>query len=393
MHVTCRDLLKLPSMRSLRLVAGEKGLDHIVTWPYFAEGYELRPWLNGGELIIYSTLEENRKGNSLEKLIRVCREADAACILIYVNEQFTEIPEELITLGNKLEIPLFEVPWEVKVVQLTREISNYIFKCNNQDDFMGELLKNILLGKEENVWSGGLENLITLRENKGYVMAVMMIYAQDYYELPKIFNYYRSCLQYALSGLFRNVCSCILKNLLVFLIPQEDVDVYKLGDRLQNILNGIEDRNQKLELFTGISRGHENYKEIPLAFKEALYAVQYVESRKEEKVFQYYEDFGIEKILFEMPDTREMERLFRAYIGILVENDLEYDGKLCDTLLAFLENNCDLNITSEKLFIHKNSLRYRLKKIENLTKRKFSKMEDVSEFYIAWKIGKYLKKL
>ena len=148
MNITVRDITDLTIMKDIHLVAGEKGLDHIASWIYFAEHYKVRPWLNGGEIVIYSTIKENLKEESIQKLLDVSKEADVAAVMIYVNDDFKKIPEDICELADKLGISLFEVPWEIKVVQLTKEISNYIIRSNSIDDFSGDMFRKILLGEE-----------------------------------------------------------------------------------------------------------------------------------------------------------------------------------------------------------------------------------------------------
>ncbi|MFC0309861.1 PucR family transcriptional regulator, partial [Gallibacterium trehalosifermentans] len=57
--------------------------------------------------------------------------------------------------------------------------------------------------------------------------------------------------------------------------------------------------------------------------------------------------------------------------------------QLRKTLQQYFLSNCDLTLTSEKLFIHTNTLRYRLKKIEQLTHLKFNDINDLFILYLS----------
>ena len=59
------------------------------------------------------------------------------------------IPNESIEIANKLEIPLFTLPWEVKLVEVSQEISNAIILSRIEENSMNHFLSNILFGDGE----------------------------------------------------------------------------------------------------------------------------------------------------------------------------------------------------------------------------------------------------
>jgi DNA-binding PucR family transcriptional regulator len=61
------------------------------------------------------------------------------------------------------------------------------------------------------------------------------------------------------------------------------------------------------------------------------------------------------------------------------------------TLEAFYNHNGDINQTAEQLYIHPNTLRKRLKKLETILNVDFNQMEDMLKIFVALKIRKILK--
>ncbi|MEW4307715.1 sugar diacid recognition domain-containing protein [Rossellomorea marisflavi] len=90
-----------------------------------------------------------------------------------------------------------------------------------------------------------------------------------------------------------------------------------------------------------------------------------------------YEEFRIEVLLLQMMERNpDMER-FSFYIPLMEHKE----GM--DTLDAYIQENGELNRTAERLFIHRNTLRYRLDKIHQWTGKDPRKIRDLMELYIA----------
>ena len=81
-----------------------------------------------------------------------------------------------------------------------------------------------------------------------------------------------------------------------------------------------------------------------------------------------------EKILTQTP-----AKLIKQYKALISENALNTlfkDGDMVDTINAFFENDLNISQTSKKCFMHRNTLIYRLNKIENITGLNIKKFEE-----------------
>lgn len=86
------------------------------------------------------------------------------------------------------------------------------------------------------------------------------------------------------------------------------------------------------------------------------------------------------------------ETTLTRYYELVVQNDKK--GELQETLLHFIEENGELNQVAAKLYIHRNTLRYRLSKIHELTGKDPRKIKDLLELYISkylYQLGSFLK--
>jgi len=121
-------------------------------------------------------------------------------------------------------------------------------------------------------------------------------------------------------------------------------------------------------LFTvGVGRFYEGLNGIHQGYKEAISTIQLGKPISGHTGCVHYEDLGIFRVLGQINDWKEMEQLYTETIGKLVEYDSSNNASLTVTLKEYFANNCSLTETAEKLFVHVNTMKYRLQKIEQLT--------------------------
>lgn len=100
----------------------------------------------------------------------------------------------------------------------------------------------------------------------------------------------------------------------------------------------------------------------------------------DQQVF-FYHDHIIPVILNKIKDEPWCYQELRAPLEQLKQQDAK--GTLLKTLTVFFEQNCDLSQTCQVLHIHRNTLRYRLDKIERKTNLKINKISDLTRLYLA----------
>ena len=104
--------------------------------------------------------------------------------------------------------------------------------------------------------------------------------------------------------------------------------------------------------------------------------------RQPENGITCYEDLGGLKLLSHIR-TEELDDFVQETLGTLMAYDSQNGTELLKTLeIYFQENEC-LNPAAEKLFIHANTLRNRLKKIESLLGVELNQADARVKFYVA----------
>ena len=179
-------------------------------------------------------------------------------------------------------------------------------------------------------------------------------------------------------------------------INETDISLVKeikpnIGDKdINKLANSIVDTLSS-EFYThctvGIGTVVNNIKDLARSFKEAQVALEVGKVFDTEKSIVNYNNLGIARLIYQLPTTLcEMflkEVFKRGSIDSL-------DHETLFTIQRFFENNLNVSETSRKLFVHRNTLVYRLEKIKKITGLDLREFEDAIVFKVALMVKKYL---
>ncbi len=137
----------------------------------------------------------------------------------------------------------------------------------------------------------------------------------------------------------------------------------------------------------GISTIVDNIKDLARAYKEAQVALDVGKVFETEKNIISYENLGIGRLIYQLPTT-----LCEMFLQeVFKKGSLEsLDRETLMTIQCFFENNLNVSETSRKLFVHRNTLVYRLEKIRKLTGLDLREFEHAITFKVALMVKKYL---
>ena len=140
----------------------------------------------------------------------------------------------------------------------------------------------------------------------------------------------------------------------------------------------------------GISTVVDNTMALARAYKEAQVALDVGKVFETEKNIISYENPGIGRLIYQLPTT--MCEMFLQ--EVFKKGSLDsLDKETLMTIQCFFENNLNVSETSRKLFVHRNTLVYRLEKIRKLTGLDLREFEHAITFKVALMVQKYLKSI
>ncbi len=142
-----------------------------------------------------------------------------------------------------------------------------------------------------------------------------------------------------------------------------------------------------VKFLIGISSVTDNLKDLARAYKEARISLEVGKVFDIEKPIMSYENLGIGRLIYQLPTT-----LCEIFLGeVFKKGSLEsLDRETLMTVQSFFENNLNVSETSRKLFVHRNTLVYRLEKIRKLTGLDLREFDHAVTFKVALMVKKYL---
>lgn len=137
----------------------------------------------------------------------------------------------------------------------------------------------------------------------------------------------------------------------------------------------------------GIGTAVEGIKNLANSFKEAQVALEVCKVFDTEKPIISYDHLGIARLIYQLPNTLCNMFLKEVFKKGSIES---LDQETLFTIQKFFENNLNVSETSRKLFVHRNTLVYRLEKIKRLTGLDLREFDDAIVFKVALMVKKYL---
>ena len=163
----------------------------------------------------------------------------------------------------------------------------------------------------------------------------------------------------------------------------EGKDLYKIAEQVEGALKS--ELNLKVVIGVGTIVGH--IRELARAYKEAQVAIDVGKVFDTEKSIINYENLGIGRLIYQLPTT-----LCEMFLQeVFKKNPIDsLDQETLFTINKFFENNLNVSETARKLFVHRNTLVYRLEKIKKLTGLDLREFDDAITFKVALMVKKYL---
>ena len=161
-------------------------------------------------------------------------------------------------------------------------------------------------------------------------------------------------------------------------------------DSFEKIARSIADlMNTEAMLNVRVSFGTkaDDLKDLSKSYKEAKLALDVGRIFYADKIVTGYQKLGIGRLIYQLP-----ENLCRLFIEEVIPDgeDLYMDDENLKIINKFFENTMNVTQTAEQLYIHRNTLVYRLEKLEKATGLNIRNFDDALTFKIAMMVSNYI---
>ncbi len=163
----------------------------------------------------------------------------------------------------------------------------------------------------------------------------------------------------------------------------EDKELYKIAKGIEDTL----ENEIQIKCIIGIGTVCNQLKDVAKSFKEAQTALEIGVVFDNEQNIVNYDTLGLARLIYQLPTT-----LCEMFLNeIFKKGSIDaLDQETLFTIQKFFENNLNVSETSRKLFVHRNTLVYRLEKIKKLTGLDLREFDHAIVFKVALMVRKYL---
>lgn len=359
MAVTIEDLLNLESMRDFKIVAGKKGLGRSVTateildFEFIHEGEEYRErGFDGDSLVLTSLLFAKDDPGQILKAVKKLISQNVQA-LAYKPVFFRELPKEAIAYADEMKFPILEFGHDEYFEEIIFSIRTLVEKDGSllkTEPLFQEMLSRAFTQEES---GEALEQINPLLRPQG-VAVCLHIEGLD---------------EGQIAGLIRRSYSDDKLRRKVF--------VGKCGDRIFIILSQDEDNKSRFQAqfddvmiaygFAGkkYTAGFSTVNHLSLHLDKIVRQAYWAEkvAELEKKTVKFYSDMGIYKLIVPNLHTGSMREYMEEYLEPLFEEEGQ-DGELLRTAVSYVMTGGDVLKTAEQLYCHKNTIRYRIGKLQ-----------------------------
>ena len=353
----------------LELVSGQESAQTHVRWVHSTELPDPTPWLRGGELLLTTGMQLDGPKVQREMIERL---ADHRIAGLGFGTGFAHkrLPAALVTAARKREFPLFEVPYELPFIAITErafaQLVNERYEIL-QRNLAGDVLAEAIAG---HLYPEDLQ--ARLRPfGIGEQVAVLAFKPTD-----------PSAAAALLEGILarEHVPSlvAIRSGLLCAVVAADGVQPIELARKVRAELAA-----RFGEVPASASRPAATHS-LRLSFHEARCALEAVRLRNGDAPdVASHVDLGAFQLLLSLQDDEALSSYWHSVLGPLEQGGDEYADELARSLDAFIEHNGHWEKAANALYCHRHTLRYRIRRIEQLTGRDFSNARDRIEFWLA----------
>lgn len=395
--INCRKLLKIAQPFNLIPVAGKSGLNRIVSWFHYMENPEYMNWLKGNELILTTGMFIEQTPGRLLSFIEELHAHDAAGLIINLSPYITHIPKEVMDLGDFLGFPIFEMSPELRIIDISECICTAIIESSAKQNMTEHFLFGLIYDRlsitdktlRKAVQCGYVPELTyqTVVFSLSHHNELMPDSDEDPLEMEML---------KAVETRFKALIPDATQDILFFTHNTEITLLYPLvteellAVKVSAFIDDFEKKFPRYRLKAGISPKWQHLQLLRDHYEKASLALRFLPIfRKNAKVLAY-DELDVYCLLFSVSSTDTLTDLYRKTLLPLISQEENVRTDLLHTLETYIDENSNLQRTASRLFIHVNTLRYRLHKLEQLLNCDLKDSQALFSLNLSLKIKRYV---
>lgn len=362
----------------MRLIAGQNGMTNLVEWVHLVEDKEVSQFLNGNELIFTTGLWNHKEGDFMG-FVDSLYDNEASGLVINLGPFIKDIPKYITDYCDEKEFPLFIIPWEIHLVDVTRDFCRDIANTEQNEASVTGIFKDVIAGV------GSMDEQIPLLERRGFhadsSYTIIIISNRNHEtkaELNPNLKFYVEKIASRYVDTFATFSYSNNRVLILQDYPQEKTRVL-IEELERRYLSPSED-----EYLTAVGPEEQGLGCLTDTYRKVHSMLPLCE--KKQDGIAYYEELGAMKILLDVHDIHILEAFYNEVMRPLEDYDRENDTEYVDFLRKYLESNGNIQRLADSMYVHRNTINYQIRKIKSITGRDLSELKAKFEFILCFQI-------
>ena len=371
--ITCRDVNNL-QLDGVELLTGETGLYRIVSWTYMVQSRPFREHMNPGNFALLVVDDVRYRKEDVPGLMRELDALGISGIGISVKGENEFDCPELLSLAKELALPFFFIRWDgASFVDIAQSIGQLILENEVQNKRTGDYLYNLLFGYEVNKkYIEKLSEQFGISFEKPCRVGIIVIdrtYGANLEQDEHTYDYYTDCLNREVLHMKNKPMYMRFLNKFVLLF--ERTEEKETEHEIESILQKLDKEPQfrgKIQSVCILGAAYRDPRDFGRSYQEAKELIpkkELLPNPNRKKVISA-SSMGVYKYMFNSGNRDEILEYCNRRLRKLEEYDHANGAFLVDTLLEYYMSGFNTGKSAENLYVHRNSVQYRLKKIEEL---------------------------
>ena len=382
MGFTIEDMLVVSQDRyKMQMIAGSGGWSNSISWLLMLEDFTIIQNLSGKELAVTTGLGFKTE-KKMKALVKELHANNAAGLLINTGYYIMEIPQSVKDYCDANDFPLLTVPWEIFLVDLIKDMSIRIFLQSSTDEqISGALIHAIEEPEARDLYT---RDLLPHFDLDG-IFRVALVSTGD---LDRMDTVERKRIAYRMQLYLTNLThnGHFFYYASYFVIIMNAIGEEECRQIIESFSERVHGKMPDRTVYIGVSDEVKDIENLHFAYKRARAAVEMAVKR--ERKLQYFDQMGLYRMLYLVEDRALLGDLSEKPLAPLIEYDREHNSEYLVTLESYLRNGGSIKAMSEELYIHRNTILYRMANIKKLLGCSLETPEEKLVYAVACMIRK-----
>lgn len=378
MHITVQEVLQRYPATLGKVVAGFGGLQRLVGQVGIMDAPDILDWVKPGEFLITTGYALGNDIEAFERLIEGLAKVNCAALGLKTKRFWQEFPESVIDLANRLNFPLIEVPATVSLADIAVVIQtsqrewvdlHYLGGPLSVQEFLTKLISGHLSPAQTRYWTQrfGLDPASGVLAGEIRLKSSVTDWGLETW-------LHRVSQSLAAQTLFKRDGADSLSCLFAF---RQTPSIGQVARTVSDLIEPGWD----VRVFLGTVEN--TLFEYPTSFQLALVTERVAALARPHQPVVWYDDVAVYATLEHRLSADDLEHVIARTIGPLLRYDEEHDVDWTRTLATYLATGKNAALAAMKLNTHKNTVTYRINKIQEVLQADLSQSHTVFELYLG----------